>query len=52
VKAVTACVGPDRAEACPGLLTILVSASMPAVVEEVRWCVGHRNVSEGYDFSV
>src|SRR5262245_60933213 len=52
VKAVTIFVGPDRADAYPDLLPILVSARVPPVGEEVRWCVWHSNVREGYDFSM
>ena len=52
VKAVTALIGPDRADAYPDLLPIRVSARVPLVGEEVRWCVWHSNVREGYDFYV
>jgi hypothetical protein len=41
----TAFVRPDRADARPDFLTVLVFARVPAVVEDIRWCVWHRNVS-------
>ena len=45
VKSLAALVGPDRADARPNFLAILVFARVPAVVEDIRWCVWHRNVS-------
>ena len=41
VKPLAALVGPDRTDARPNLLTILVFARVPAVVEDIRWCVRH-----------
>ena len=35
VKPLAALVGPDRADACPDFLTVLVFARVPAVVEDV-----------------
>ena len=45
VKPLAAFIGPDRADARPDLLPVLVFARVPAVVEDIRWCVRHRNVS-------
>ena len=45
VKPLAALVGPDRANARPDLLAVLVFARVPAVVEDIRWCIWHRNVS-------
>jgi len=45
VKPLAALVGPDRADARPDLLAVLVFARVPAVVEDIRWGVWHRNVS-------
>jgi hypothetical protein len=45
VKPFPALVGPDRADARPDFLTLLVFARVPAVVKDIRWCVWHTNVS-------
>src|SRR5712691_1801734 len=44
VKPLPAFIGPDRADARPDLLTLLVFPRASAVVEDIRWCVWHRNV--------
>jgi hypothetical protein len=41
VKALAAFIRPDRADARPDLLAVLVFAHVSAVVEDVRWCVRH-----------
>lgn len=41
VESLPALVGPDRTNARPDLLTILVFARVPTVVENIRWCVRH-----------
>jgi hypothetical protein len=43
VKPPAALVGPDRTDARPDFLTGLVLTRASAVVEDVGWCVGHRN---------
>jgi hypothetical protein len=45
VKPFAALVGPDCADARLGLLPVLVFAYIPTVVEDIRWCVRHGNVS-------
>ena len=52
VKAVAAFVRPDRADARPNLLTIPIFARIPAVIEDIGWCVWHRNVVNVTTFSV
>ena len=52
VKPLAALVGPDRADARPDFLTIFVFARVPAVVEDIRWCVWHRNEVSATAFSV
>jgi hypothetical protein len=32
-------------EARPDFLTVLIFACVPAMIEDIRWCVWHRNVS-------
>src|SRR5215831_13022352 len=44
VKALPAFVRPDGANARPDFLPGLVFARVPAVIEDVGWCVWHRNV--------
>src|SRR6266478_9483249 len=44
VKALAALVGPDRADARPNFLPLFVLTRASAVVEDIRWCVWHRNV--------
>jgi hypothetical protein len=41
VESLAALIGPDRADARPNLLAILVFACVPAVIEDVGWCVWH-----------
>jgi hypothetical protein len=41
VKPFAALVGPDRADARPDFLAVLVFACVPAVVEDVHWGVRH-----------
>ncbi len=43
VKPASTSVGPDRADAGPDFLAGLVFARASAVVEDVGWCVWHRN---------
>jgi hypothetical protein len=43
VKALAALVGPDRADARPDFLALLVFTRGLAVVEDVCWGVRHRN---------
>ena len=45
VKALAALVRPDCADAGPDLLAVLIFARIPAVVEDIGWCVWHGNVS-------
>jgi hypothetical protein len=45
VKTLPALVRPDRADSRPDLFTVLVFARASAVVEDIRWCVRHKNVS-------
>ena len=52
VKAFAALVRPDRADARPDLLTLFVFARIPAVIEDIRWCVWHRNAVSATAFSV
>jgi len=52
VKPLAALVRPDRANARPDFLAVLVFASVPAVVEDIRWCVWHRNAVTATAFSV
>jgi hypothetical protein len=42
VESVVAFVRPDRADARPDLLPVLVFARVPAVVEDIGWGVRHR----------
>ena len=44
VKPFPAFVRPDRTNARPDLLPVLVFASVPAVVEDICWGVWHRNI--------
>src|SRR5262252_3064406 len=41
-------VRPDCADRRPDFLPLLVFASIPTMVEDVRWCVWHKNVRECY----
>jgi hypothetical protein len=50
--ALSAFVRPDCADARPALLAGLVFARVPAVVENMAWCVWHRNVVRATAFSV
>jgi hypothetical protein len=43
VKPLPALVRPGRADARPDLLAVLVFARVPAVVEDICWCVRHRS---------
>ena len=45
MKPLAAFVRPDCADARPDFLALLVFARVPAVVEDIRWGVWHRNVS-------
>ena len=44
VEYIAAFVGPDRADAGPDFLALLVFARAFAVVEDIRWGVWHRNM--------
>src|SRR6266436_2533204 len=52
VKTLAALVGPDRADARPDFLAGLVFARGLAVIEDIRWCVWHRNPISATAFSV
>ena len=52
IKPLAAFVRPDRANARPDFLPLLVFARVPAVVEDIRWGVWHRNVVSVTTFSV
>ena len=52
IKPLAALVGPDRADARPDLLPVLVFARAPTVVEDICWCVRHRNAVSATAFSV
>jgi len=52
VKSLPAFVRPDRADARPDLLAVLVFTRVPAVVEDIRWCVWHRNAVSVTAFSI
>jgi len=41
VKALTVFVGPDRADTRPDFLAVLVFARVPAMVEDICWCIRH-----------
>jgi hypothetical protein len=41
VKAFPAFIRPDRADARPDLLAVLVFAYSSTVIEDIRWCVRH-----------
>ena len=48
VKSLAALVGPDRADARPDFLALLVFARGLAVVEDIGWSVWHGKVVSGY----
>ena len=52
VEALAAFVGPDRANARPDLLALLVFACGLTVIEDIGWCVWHRNAVSATPFSV
>ena len=52
VKALAALVGPDRADARPDFLALLVFACGFAVVEDIGWSVRHGNAISNTAFSV
>src|SRR6266705_3072819 len=52
VKPLAALVGPDRADARPDFLALLVFARGLAMVENIRWCVRHKNAVSDTAFSV
>src|SRR6266436_3937021 len=52
VKPLAALVGPDRADARPDFLALLVLARGLAVIEDIRWCVCHRIGLNDTAFSV
>ena len=45
IKPFAALVGPDRADARPDFLALLVLPCASAVVEDKRWCVWHSNIN-------